>query len=80
MQLPLTTDGASQVRVNAGLKSPTDSKNDRLRDWVYGSEDFLKRVLSMANGEDPASHRRRVRRESDPGDSGPRQIAIADVI
>ena len=50
--------------VNNGLINPVDPRVDRLRDWVYGSEDFLKRVLSLADGGDPASHRRRVRRLS----------------
>ena len=48
--------------VKEGLLDSIDPRVDRLRDWVYGGEDFLKRVLSMAEGDDPIQHRRRVRR------------------
>lgn len=48
--------------VKDGLIDPIDPRVDRLRDWVYGGEDFLKRVLSMAEGDDPVVHRGRVRR------------------
>ncbi len=44
-----------------GLIDSVDPRIDRLRDWVYGGEDFLRRVLSMAEGDDPVLHRRRVR-------------------
>ena len=47
-----------------GLNAPVDPIVDRLRDWVYGGEDFLKRILSMAEGDDPVIHRRLVRRVS----------------
>ncbi len=59
-------DPISEYRrfVKAGLVDPLDPRVDRLRDWVYGGEDFLKRVLSMAAGDDPALNRRRVRRAS----------------
>ena len=45
-----------------GIIDCVDPRIDRLRDWVYGSEDFLKRLLSMAEDDDPVLHRRRVRR------------------
>ncbi len=45
-----------------GLANPPDSKLERLRDWVYGGEDFLKRMLAMASGEDEGANRRRRRR------------------
>ena len=48
--------------VKEGQIDSVDPKVARLRDWVYGGEDFLKRVLSMAEGNDPALHRRRLRR------------------
>ncbi|MGB6045385.1 MAG: hypothetical protein WBF93_19670, partial [Pirellulales bacterium] len=48
--------------VKAGLKGSSDPKLDRLRDWVYGSEDFLKRMLAMAAGDDAGANRRRGRR------------------
>ena len=50
--------------MKAGLVDPLDPAVDRLRDWVYGGADFLKRILSMAAGDDPALHRRLVRRAS----------------
>ena len=45
-----------------GMIDSVDPKIVRLRDWIYGGEDFLKRVLSMAEGDDPVLHRPRVRR------------------
>ena len=48
--------------VKDGLIDSVDPRIDRLRDWVYGGEDFLRRVFSMAEGDDPVLHRRRVRR------------------
>lgn len=48
--------------VKAGLNGSSDPKLDRLRDWVYGSEDFLKRMLAMAAGDDEGANRRRGRR------------------
>ncbi len=35
---------------------PVDPKVDRPRDWVYGGEDFLKRVALMTEGDDPVLH------------------------
>jgi REP element-mobilizing transposase RayT len=35
-----------------GLVNPVDPTVDRLRDWVYGGEDFLKRMLVLAEGGD----------------------------
>jgi putative transposase len=55
--------GAAYRRfVKEGLNNPVDSSLDRLRDWVYGGEDFLKQVLAMAAGDDPLRNRRRIRR------------------
>ena len=48
--------------VKAGLTISADPKLDRLRDWVYGGDNFLKRVLAMARGEDEGVNRRRHRR------------------
>ena len=48
--------------VKEGLIDPIDPIIDRLRDWFDGGEDFLERVLSMAESDDPTSHRRRFRR------------------
>ena len=48
--------------VKAGLANPPDRHLERLRDWVDGGEDFLKRMLAMASGEDEGANRRRRRR------------------
>ena len=48
--------------VKEGLVDPVDSRVDRLKHWVYGGEDFLKRMLQLAAGEDESKHRRQVRR------------------
>ena len=48
--------------VKAGLNGSIDPKLDRLRDWVYGGEGFLKRMLAMAAGDDNGANRRRGRR------------------
>jgi len=45
-----------------GHLNPPDPKLERLRDWVHGGEDFLKRTLAMASGEDEGANRRRRRR------------------
>ena len=57
-------DAAAAYRkfVQAGLANPPDPNLARLRDWVYGGEDFLKRMLAMASGEDEGANRRRRRR------------------
>ena len=43
--------------VKDGLIDSVDPRIDRLRDWVYGGENFLECVLSMAEGGDPVLHR-----------------------
>jgi hypothetical protein len=48
--------------VKEGLANPPDPKLARLRDWVYGGEDFLKRMLALASGADERANRRRRRR------------------
>ncbi|MGB7328963.1 MAG: transposase [Rubripirellula sp.] len=50
--------------VKAGLNCPGDSTVDRLRDWVYGGEDFLKRMLVLASNDDEEKHHRLARRTS----------------
>ena len=59
-------DAASAYRrfVKSGLNNPSDPKIDRLRDWVYGGEDFLKRMLVLASDEDEVVHHRLARRTS----------------
>ncbi len=48
--------------VKEGLVNPVDSKLDLLMDWVYGSEDFLKRMLTLTAREDDGVNSRRRRR------------------
>jgi putative transposase len=48
--------------VKDGLVNPVDPTVDRLGDWVYGSEEFLKRMLVLAEGGDESRNRRRHRR------------------
>ena len=50
--------------VKEGLVNPIDPRVDRLQDWVYGGEDFLKRMLKLSAGDDESQHRRRVRRSA----------------
>jgi REP element-mobilizing transposase RayT len=40
--------------VKDGLIDPADPKIDRLKDWVYGGEDFLRRMVLLASGENTA--------------------------
>ncbi len=53
---------AYRKSVKEGLANRPDPKLERLRDWVYGGEDFLKRMLALASGEDEGANRRRRRR------------------
>jgi hypothetical protein len=48
--------------VKEGLANPPDPNLERLRDWVYGGEDFLKRMSAMDSGEDEGANCRRRRR------------------
>jgi hypothetical protein len=50
--------------VKAGLVSPTDASVDRLKDWVDGTEDFLRRVLPLAANDDAEKFERQIRRSS----------------
>jgi hypothetical protein len=38
--------------VKEGLEAPEDAFKQHLREWVFGSEDFLRRMVAMAGGED----------------------------
>ncbi|TWU48929.1 chromosomal replication initiation protein [Rubripirellula tenax] len=60
------SDTASAYRrfVKSGMNCPNDPKVDRLRDWVYGGEDFFRRMLALAANEDDAEHHRLARRTS----------------
>jgi len=48
--------------VKEGLANPPDPNLERLRDWVYGGEDFLKRMSAMDSGEGEGANCRRRRR------------------
>lgn len=56
-------DAAAAYRafVKQGLNRPKDTRVERLKDWVYGGEDFLKLVLARAAGDDTGKNLRRVR-------------------
>ena len=58
--------------VKEGLNQRIDPKVDRLKDWVYGGEDFLKQMLALAAGANQAKDRRRLRRS--------RVITVDDVL
>ena len=45
-----------------GLTGVADPQVQRFKDWVYGGEDFLKRLLAIEGGEDSEINARRVRR------------------
>jgi hypothetical protein len=48
--------------VKEALTDLTDPQVQRFKDWVYGGEDFLKRLLAMAGGEDSDKIVRQIRR------------------
>ena len=48
--------------VSEGLNRGVDENVQRLRDWVYGSEGFLKRMLLLAAGSDAETNHRRARK------------------
>jgi len=58
--------GAYRRYVNEGLVDPQEPFMQQLREWVIGSEDFLRRMIALAEGgdrpaarnDDPASSRR----------------------
>jgi len=50
--------------VKDGLADPAAANLERLKDWVYGGDAFLKRLLQLAAGESEAKNRRRVRRSA----------------
>jgi len=37
--------------VNAGLHAVDNPLSSALRDWVLGSEDFMKRMMALAEGQ-----------------------------
>jgi REP element-mobilizing transposase RayT len=53
---------AYRAFVKQGMVNAADPALDRLRDWVYGGEDFLKRIVALADSKDPDRNTRRRRR------------------
>jgi len=47
-------DSASAYRqfVKDGLDAPADPMLDRLKDWVYGGEEFLRQMVQLANHDE----------------------------
>ena len=54
-------DPASAYRqfVKDGLNAPADPMLDRLKDWVYGGEEFLRQMVQLANDEETSTNVRR---------------------
>ncbi len=46
--------------VKAGLVDPPDPTVDRLKDWVYGGEEFLRRMVQLANQDESNSDTNRA--------------------
>ena len=44
-------DHAYRQYVKEGLHVPDDAFKKELREWVFGSKDFLRRMLALAEGE-----------------------------
>jgi putative transposase len=50
--------------VRDGLVNPVDPKMVRLKDWVYGGEDFVKQMIRLASHENKSTNQHRVGRVS----------------
>jgi len=48
--------------VKAGMHSVDNPFSNALRDWVLGSEDFMKRMIALAESQNDVKHRRTSRR------------------
>ncbi len=48
--------------VKEGLTSPEDPFKQELREWVFGSEDFLRRMVTLAEGANRHRHESTSRR------------------
>ena len=55
-------DAAYRKYVKEGLNLPEDPFKSQLRQWVFGSEDFLRRMVVLAEGNNPHRHRSTTRR------------------
>ena len=54
--------GAYRRYVKAGLAEKPDPFREELREWVFGSEDFLRRMVALAEGSHPHRHQSTSRR------------------
>ena len=57
-------ESAYRQFVKAGMHGPADPALDRLKDWVYGGEEFLRRMKQLANREDESTEVRQSIRKS----------------
>jgi hypothetical protein len=55
-------DRAYRQYVREGIHSPEDPFKHELREWVFGSEDFLRRMIAMAEGASLSRHQSTSRR------------------
>ena len=55
-------DAAYRKYVKEGLNAPKDPFKSELREWVFGSEEFLRRMVQLAEGGDEHRHRSTTRR------------------
>ena len=57
-------ESAYRQYVKAGIHDPVDPTVDRLKDWVYGGEEFLRKMVNLANREDESKEVRQSIRKS----------------
>lgn len=57
-------ESAYRRYVKAGMLNPVDPTIDRLKDWVYGGERFLRKMVHLANRDDESQEVRRGIRKS----------------
>lgn len=57
-----SADTAYRKYVKEGLNIPEDPFKSELREWVFGSEDFLRRMVQLAEGSNAHRHRSTTRR------------------
>jgi len=55
-------DAAYRKYVKEGRNVPEDPFKTELREWVFGSEDFLRRMVRLAEGSNAQRHRSTTRR------------------
>ena len=55
-------DRAYRKYVRDGLNVPEDPFKRELRNWVFGSDDFLRRMVALAEGSNRSRHQSTIRR------------------